>query len=67
MKRDNVIDVAKGIGIVLVVFAHINFTEPIQFFIYSFHMPLFFIISGVLFTKEKYPSLKQFCLEEFIP
>ncbi len=55
-RRIDWIDVAKGIGIILVVFAHINFTPAILDTIYSFHMPLFFIISGILFNKQKYSS-----------
>lgn len=54
------IDISKGIGILLVVFAHtlvpalrdgsiaVGF---IWIFIYNFHMPLFFFISGWLFEK----------------
>lgn len=42
------IDVAKGIGIILVVFAHM-FTEGVaNNIIFSFHMPLFFFLSGAV-------------------
>lgn len=44
------IDVAKGIGIFLVVIGHSHL--PIDKFIYWFHMPLFFIISGMLYKKQ---------------
>ncbi len=54
------VDVAKGIGIILVVFAHVNYTRAILDTIYSFHMPLFFIISGILFNKNKYTSFRMF-------
>lgn len=60
------IDILKGIGIVLVVVGHANFIFAnattamfIQKYIYSFHMPLFFFLSGYLFVKEKYPSFKK--------
>lgn len=52
--RERWIDVLKGIGIFLVCFGHLNpdvFTET---HIYSFHMPLFFFISGYLFLNKKY-------------
>ncbi len=51
MKRKMYIDIAKGIGISFVVFAHIyqNFDKGINQIIYSFHMPLFFVLSGLLF------------------
>ena len=56
MQRNSQIDTLKGIGILLVVLGHnwITLEEKGTLFqlIYSFHMPLFFIISGV-FTKEK--------------
>lgn len=54
------IDVAKGIGIILVMFAHVNYTPAILDTIYSFHMPLFFLISGILYNKHKYSSFKIF-------
>lgn len=50
--RDKLIDVARGIGILLVVFAHI-FEGTITDFIYLFHMPLFFYLSGATFSFSK--------------
>lgn len=64
-KRLNVIDVAKGIGIIFVVFAHVNYTPEILVLIYSFHMPLFFLISGMLFNKSKYLDFKSFFRRRF--
>lgn len=52
-QREGYIDVSKGLGILLVVYAHIilNTRELtgimwIKDYIYAFHMPLFFILSG---------------------
>jgi len=48
-KRINYIDVARGIGILLVVMGHNDFAAISPFmhkFIYSFHMPLFIFLSG---------------------
>ena len=48
-------DAAKGIGILLVVLGHnqINSFEPtLRQFIFSFHMPLFFMLSGMFFKPE---------------
>lgn len=42
------LDLAKGIGILLVVLGHGMF--PNHFLIDSFHMPLFFILAGITFT-----------------
>ena len=50
--RLNYIDYAKGIGILLVVLGHI-YSNSVSLWIYSFHMPLFFIISGFLLEHNK--------------
>lgn len=61
--RLDYVDTTKGIGIILVVFGHmlINHQDRISDrlfdFIYLFHMPLFFAVSGYLFKPEKYDSL----------
>ena len=45
-------DLAKGIGILLVVMGHLEYiSEPLRYFIVSFHMPLFFVISGMLMLE----------------
>ena len=47
--RDKNIDAAKGMAIVLVVMGHVCTGIPgLVKWIYSFHMPLFFLISGYL-------------------
>lgn len=48
------IDALKGIGIILVVFAHHSLPIALDTYIFSFHMPLFFFISGFLFDFGKY-------------
>ena len=53
------IDIAKGIGIILVVIGHSNPPFRLLSFIFAFHMPLFFFISGFVFrptTSDKYLS-----------
>ena len=54
-KRDINIDICRGIGILLVILGHQfqnwDLTYLMQF-IYSFHMPLLFIISGIFLKKE---------------
>lgn len=53
--------IAKGIGMILVVFGHFHpensprYYSVINALIYSFHMPLFFIISGLLYDYKKLP------------
>jgi fucose 4-O-acetylase-like acetyltransferase len=55
-KRVGYFDIAKGMGIILVVIAHIEYM-PIEMreYIVTFHMPAFFVISGMLMnlTSEK--------------
>ena len=50
-QRNRTLDIVKGIGICLVVLGHIQ--SPTQTYMYGFHMPLFFMLSGMFF-KEKY-------------
>lgn len=47
------IDCAKGIAAVLMILGHTWFTESLKAFFYTFHMPLFFILSGYTFRFEK--------------
>ena len=51
-KRIEWIDIAKGIGMILVVYGHTSIPKYISNWIYSFHMPMFFIIAGMLFTPK---------------
>lgn len=46
------IDVLKGIGIILVVLGHLNPGIYLETWIYSFHMFLFFFLSGHIFKKK---------------
>lgn len=50
-KRLRYLDIAKGITIILMILGHNGMPHVVNLFIYSFHMPLFFIISG-MFIKE---------------
>lgn len=54
------IDIAKGIGILLVIWGHIITNSFSREFLYSFHMPLFFLLSGMFFKSEKYNSFFLF-------
>ena len=53
--RDNRIawiDVAKGIGIFLIVFGHTMQSGFVRQVIFSFHVPFFFFLSGVTYKRE---------------
>ena len=58
-RRLNYLDYAKGIGILLVVLGHI-YNNSVKLWIYSFHMPLFFIISGYLLEYNKTYDILNF-------
>lgn len=62
MKRDITIDIMKGIGIFLVVLGHVLEQDLTNKFIYSFHMPLFFFISGITlcFSYKENIKFKEF-------
>lgn len=47
------IDIAKGIAIWLMIVGHMEISELTRLYIYSFHMPLFFMMSGMFFNKER--------------
>lgn len=62
-KRIEWIDWIRAIGIFLVVLGHgignDNDAPELRLWIYSFHIPLFFIISGMVFNADRYSSLKD--------
>lgn len=64
MKRDKFYDNARGLGIFLLVFGHIfPYGSKVFAAIFSFHMPLFFIISGMLLNKHKERYVFDVCLK----
>lgn len=54
-KRDITIDIVKGIGIIMMVLGHSGFGYSSYF--KTFHMPLFFIVSGCLYNNEASGSI----------
>jgi acyltransferase len=57
------IDNLKALAIFLMILGHTNnskaYIQGLLVYIYSFHMPLFFFISGLTFNPRKYQSLKE--------
>lgn len=64
-KRIRELDILKGIAIILVIMGHSLLVYPVDFsdipwakalrwFIYSFHMPLFFLVAGVVYKCKSY-------------
>lgn len=57
-QRNDTIDIMKGFGIIAVIIGHMGCVPymPYRNFIFSFHMPLFFILAGYLFKPN--PNFK---------
>ena len=60
--RIHFLDVAKGIGIYLVVLGHVTHSEWLWYYIWQFHMPLFFFISGLLYSPKHF--FKDFLIKK---
>lgn len=63
IKRLDEIDILKSIGIVLMIMGHIGFGGGFDFYIHSFHMPMFYIISGFL-HKQSSLTFKKVCYKK---
>ena len=63
-KRIEYIDTAKFIGIILVIFAHCLEGGPIVPYIYSFHLPLFFVINGLTFRIKENDNFGSFLVRK---
>lgn len=52
IERYQWIDYAKSIGIFLVVYSHLGVKDIEYYFVFTFHVPLFFYIAGYLSAKD---------------
>lgn len=59
-KRIEWVDIARGIAIICMVAGHTSIPEVLSKYIWSFHMPLFFVVSGLFFNPDKLGSFKVF-------
>lgn len=60
LQRIDYLDIAKGFGIIFVILGHcmLGHNSSLHSVLYSFHMPLFFFISGICFSgKYSFVSL----------
>jgi len=65
MKRINKIDMLRAIGITLMILGHVfDFFGKFDRYIHTFHMPLFFIISGYLFRSKQDSKLYELILQK---
>lgn len=59
--RLDYVDVAKGIATICVILGHLSVTpRPLVIWIYTFHIPLFFLLSGFVLNLDKYPTFLSF-------
>lgn len=66
-RRVDYLDMVKGIGIILVVVGHCGYLAPRALtVIYSFHMPLFFVVSGMIscYRRDELQPAKQFVVKK---
>ncbi|MGN0550916.1 MAG: acyltransferase family protein [Acutalibacteraceae bacterium] len=58
------IDQLRAIAMLFVILGHSSIDKNAVDYFYSFHMPLFFIISGITHRPGKYESLKQIVIDK---
>lgn len=58
-RRIEWIDYLKAIGMFYVIIGHVFVPPVLKNYIYSFHMPLFFICTGMTFNSDKFNSFKE--------
>jgi len=64
-QQNNIVTSTKAIGIILMVLAHAMSPEHVVWrVIYTFHMPLFFIMSGYCFKEKYLDDAKQFVMRK---
>lgn len=67
-ERNRIIDAAKVIGVFLVVWAHLHgIYSNERLYIYSFHMPLFFLLSGMLHKFNNHIQVKKYIKKILYP
>lgn len=69
-KRLSWLDSLRGFGIILITLGHLGCFELFERYIYSFHVPLFFFISGYLYRRGTQPLsqyIKKKTITIFVP
>lgn len=56
------VDTAKALAIIFVVMGHMGYSEEVRTLIYGFHMPLFFMLSGMFVSTKD--NFHQFLLKK---
>ena len=59
-RRISWVDYGKGLAILLVFWGHAICPEPVRASFYAFHIPVFYFLSGYVFSTRKYHSFGPF-------
>lgn len=62
LQRIEWVDVAKGLGLLCVILGHFRLSF-LSSWVYTFHIPLFFFLSGFVFSGRKY-SFKKYLIKK---
>ena len=76
IKRLDYLDMTKGLGMILVLIGHLQgdsiftfspYIQPLCAYIFSFHMPMFFIVTGILLAikNDEVKPLKEVAMSRF--
>lgn len=64
--RFDYIDIAKSLGMLLIIWGHIHLVGWSNAFVYAFHIPLFFFLSGMVFDERRYPNFVTFLKKKVV-
>ena len=59
-QRVDYIDIAKGLGMLAIIWGHLTNSGWHYNLVYSFHIPLFFFLSGLVFNSKKHTDFKAY-------
>lgn len=59
------VDYGKGLAIILVFWGHTVCPEPMRDFLYAFHLPLFYFLSGYVYNATHYTSMRVLLWRKF--
>lgn len=62
--RLDYIDIAKSLGMLTIIWGHVRLGDWSNAFVYAWHIPLFFVLSGMVFDKNRYANFSSFLLKK---
>lgn len=62
-ERNLIFDIIKALGIIAIVIGHCFPSKDVIRFVYGFHLPIFFFVSGLQFNDEKYSKSPYYLLQ----